>query len=199
MNIIDFFKPRFNIIAGVNGTGKSSLRGVIVDYVELGIIVDPDLIAKENGTKEKRLSDVEAGKIAIKRIDDCLCSFSTFTRETTLSGHRIVKELRQAKEAGFNVSMFYVGLETVEDSLERIANRVKKGDHDIPEDVVRRRYDKRFEDFMKCVPFCDEIIFYDNDNGFKRIAIYDREFGFRYTNGERPEWIKPIETALKQL
>ena len=194
MRIKNRLEPRFNIIAGVNGTGKSSLRGAIVDFVELGVIVDPDLIAKENG-----VSAVTAGKIAINLIDDCIGSFSTFTRETTLSGHRIVQELRLAKERGFKVSMFYVGLETVKDSLDRIANRVKKGDHNIPEAVVVRRYEKRIEDLIKCVPFCDEITFYDNDNGFKRVAVYDRENGLRYTNGNRPGWIKPIETALKQL
>ena len=67
----------------------------------------------------------------------------TFTQETTLAGHRVEKTIRQARRQGYDVVMFYVGLNSVEESLLRIANRVRKGGHDIPGDYVKLRYQNR--------------------------------------------------------
>ena len=181
----------FNIIAGINGTGKSSLRGVVSEYVDLGTIIDPDQIARENSA-----DTITAGKIAVKAIDQCISSMQTFTQETTLSGTRIVKELQRAKELGYTVSMYYVGLESLGESLTRILNRVQKGGHSIPEEHVIRRYEKRVADFEKCIPYCDTITFYDNQNGFIKVAVYDKNIGFHYTNGHRPKWIKPLEALF---
>ena len=186
--------PKFNIIAGINGTGKSSIRGVLCEYVNLGTVVDPDLIARENN-----VDIVGAGKIAVQLIDECIDCGVTFTQETTLSGSRIVKEMQKAKKNGFEISMYYIGLESVGESLSRIANRAQKGGHNIPEERVIRRYEKRIFNFMKCVPYCDEIVFYDNQNGFIKVAVYNKVDGFRYWNGHRPNWIKPLEASLSVL
>ena len=80
------------LIAGVNGTGKSSLRGVLEGQnVLLGHIIDADVIAKENN-----FDNIKAGKKAIEEIDYCLDNNISFTQETTLSGHRTEKTIQQA-------------------------------------------------------------------------------------------------------
>lgn len=174
----------FIILAGVNGTGKSSLRGVIHEFKDLGHIVDPDQIAREH-----HFDLLQAGKQAIREIDGCLAQGVTFTQETTLAGGRILKELIAAKAAGYTVSMFYVGISSVEESLKRIENRVRKGGHNIPTPDVLRRYQHRIADLEKCVPYCDAINFYDNENGFIKIGVYKRAVGFAFANGYRPPWI----------
>ena len=84
--------------------------------------------------------------------------------------------------------MYYIGLNTKYESIYRIANRVRKGGHDIPPDDVVRRFAHRFESLNKILPLCDKVIFYDNENGFVKVAeIIDGQF--RNTNDYRPDWI----------
>ena len=179
------------LIAGVNGTGKSSLRGVLEGQgVLLGHIIDADVIAKQNN-----YNNIKAGKKAIAEINYCLENNLSFTQETTLAGHRVEKTIRQARRQGYYVTMFYVGLSSKEESLNRIANRVKKGGHDIPKNDVIRRFDNRINSLKKIVPLCDEVIFYDNENGFVKVAeIINNKFS--YTNGYRPQWIEDFKREL---
>lgn len=181
------------LIAGVNGTGKSSLRGVLEGQnVSLGHIIDADKIAKENNYK-----NILAGKKAIEEIDYCLSNNLTFTQETTLAGHRTEKTVKRARKQGYYITLYYVGLNSDKESILRIANRVRKGGHNIPEEDVIRRFGNRFDDLKKILPFCDKVIFYDNENGFVKVAeIVNNTFNF--TNGYRPLWIKEFFTSCKQ-
>ncbi|MEI3577760.1 MAG: hypothetical protein V8Q07_04760 [Acutalibacteraceae bacterium] len=82
------------IIAGVNGTGKSSLRGVLEGQnVLLGHIIDANAIAKEND-----FDNIKAGKKAIEEINYCLENNLSFTQETTLAGYRTVRTIKQARK-----------------------------------------------------------------------------------------------------
>ena len=179
------------LIAGVNGTGKSSLRGVLEGQgVLLGHIIDPDVIAKRNNG-----DNLTAGKEASAQINYCLENNLSFTQETTLAGHRAEKTIRQARKQGYFITMYYVGLGSKEESLERIANRVRKGGHDIPRDDVIRRYENRLEALKKILPLCDNVIFYDNENGFVKVAEIKNNT-FNYTNGYRPKWIELIKEII---
>lgn len=89
----------------------------------------------------------------------CLDNNISFTQETTLSGHRTEKTIQQARKQGYYVIMYYVGLNSKEESLARIENRVRKGGHDIPKNDVCRRFDNRFDSLKRIVPLCDEVIF----------------------------------------
>lgn len=111
--------------------------------------------------------------------------------ETTLSGHRIIATIKKAIERGYYIRLYYVGLNTVEESLARIENRVKKGGHDIPDADVKCRFNNRFEDLIAVLQYCDEATFYDNENGFVAVA--------EYKNGEilqigssRPKWLEEL-------
>lgn len=182
---------RYTLIAGVNGTGKSSLRGVLEGQGEnLGHIIDADLIARE-----KHLGILEAGKQAIVEIAECLEKNVSFTQETTLAGNRIEKTLIQARKQGYYVSLFYIGISSVEESLSRISNRVKKGGHDIPAQDVYRRFYRRFEYLSRVLPYCDETAFYDNENGFIKVAEIKNN-RFNYVNGYRPAWLTELKEKL---
>ena len=103
----------------------------------------------------------------LNMIQYCLENELTFTQETTLEGHRVEKTIRQARKQGYDVVMLYVGLNSVEESLLRIANRMRKGGHNIPEDYVKLRYQNRLESLKRVLPLCDEVIFYDNETLFR--------------------------------
>lgn len=89
-----------------------------------------------------------------------------------------------------------MGLDTVEESLLRIENRVKKGGHNIDTEAVEKRFDKRFDDLLAVLPYCNEATFYDNDNGFVAVA--------KYKNGElqpicskSPQWLTELIEKMK--
>ena len=157
----------YTIIGGVNGCGKSSLTGALkAERSDLGLIIDVDKLATQLH------SPVEGGKAAVRKIDECLEKGISFTQETTLSGARTERTIRRAKERGYTIRLYYIGLDTVEESLGRIANRVAKGGHNIPREDVERRFQSRFADVLRVLPYCDEARFFDNDNGFVEVAEY---------------------------
>ena len=157
----------YTIIGGVNGCGKSSLTGALkAERSDLGLLIDVDKLAAQLG------SPVEGGKAAARKIDECLEKGISFTQETTLSGARTERTIRRAKERGYTIRLYYIGLDTMEESLGRIANRVAKGGHDIPKEDVERRFSTRFADVLRVLPYCDEARFFDNDNGFVEVAEY---------------------------
>lgn len=179
------------LVAGLDGTGKSSLRGVLEGQnVLLGHIIDADVIAKENN-----FDNIKAGKKAIEEIDYCLDNNISFTQETTLAGHRTVRTIKRARKQGYYVTMYYVGLNSMEESINRIANRVRKGGHNIPSDDVKRRFARRIKSLKSVLPLCDEVIFYDNENGFIKVAEIKNN-KFQYSNGYKPQWIVSYKNAL---
>ena len=182
----------YTIIGGVNGTGKSSLTGVLkTQTTDLGVIIDVDRITAEAG-----VSAIKGGRIALERIDDCLAKNISFTQETTLSGHKTEDTAARARAQGYHVRLYYVGLDTPEECLARIANRVRRGGHNISENDVQRRFAGRWEAVEKVLPYCDEARFFDNDNGFMEVAEYRN--GELVLKGERhPAWIKELAERLK--
>ncbi len=182
----------YTIIGGVNGTGKSSLNGVLKKTVKnLGKIIDVDKINTEFG------GDIIAGgKSAIKTIDSCIEKGFCFTQETTLSGHKTAKTAKKALDSGYYVRLYYVGLNSLEESLKRIENRVFKGGHDIPKESVVKRYNTRFADISAVLPYCNEAVFYDNENGFRAVAEYQNG-ELTLLGGDSPQWITELKEYLK--
>lgn len=181
----------YTIIGGVNGVGKSSLSGVLsAENTDLGIIIDTDKLTAGLGGDR-----IKGGKLAIDRIEDCLRKGVNFTQETTLSGVRTLKTIRKARELDYFIRLYYVGVSSSGESIRRIKNRVEKGGHDIPSADVERRYSKRFEDLAKILPYCNEVCFFDNENGFSEKAEY-KNGSLTIKGSKTPEWIKELEEYL---
>lgn len=182
----------YTIIGGVNGVGKSSLSGVLsAESSDLGVIIDTDRITTEAGGDK-----IGGGKAAINRISDCLDKGVNFTQETTLSGVRSLKTIQKARELGYFIRLYYIGVNSADESIKRIKNRVEKGGHNIPSEDVQRRYRKRFEDLAKVLPYCNEVRFFDNENGFVEKAEYRN--GELIVKGETvPIWLEDLREYLK--
>ena len=182
----------YTIVGGVNGCGKSSLTGVLRTEIDnLGKIIDVDKITVGCGGNL-----LEGGKKAVALIDECLEKEFCFTQETTLSGRKTLNTIKRAIDKDYYIRLYYVGLDTMEESLLRIENRVRKGGHNINTDTVMKRFEKRFEDLLAVLPYCNEATFYDNDNGFVTVA--------KYKNGElqpigqnSPRWLLELIEKMR--
>ena len=182
----------YTIIGGVNGAGKSSLTGSLrAERTDLGIVVDPDQLTAQCGGDE-----YEGGKLAVQRIETALADGVNFTQETTLSGGYPKRLCRRAKQAGYFIRLYYVGLDTAEESLRRIKNRVERGGHDIPAKDVQARFAHRFADVAKILPYCDEAKFFDNDNGFALVAEY-RNGKLLQVGNKCPAWLHQMMQEIQ--
>lgn len=151
------------IFAGVNGAGKSTfyINQLESDYF-YGTRINSDEIVKEFGDWKNKKDQNRAGKIALKLRESYLRRGIDFNVETTLSGRGIVRFISAAKASGYRITLFYVGLESVDLSKQRVAIRAQKNGHSIEEAVLERRYSQSFDNLAKVIPFCEEIYFYDN-------------------------------------
>ena len=176
----------YTIVGGVNGVGKSSFTGALKGRTtDLGVIIDIDKITADLGSSA-----------ALKKINECISKGISFTQETTLSGYKTEATAKDVKALGYRVRLFYVGLDTVEESLQRIENRVRRGGHNIPHDDVTRRFDGRWDAVAKVLPYCDEAQFYDNNNGFVMVAVY-RNGELRRVRENTCTWIDELGAYLK--
>ena len=138
-------RPQFLIIGGVNGAGKSTLVGNM-DFSrgQSQLLLNPDDVTKVI-LRETPIAEAQANFAALRRISEQVTSFiahgHTFVSETVLANHAYIRHAIAAKAAGYEVRLIYVGLPTVEHAIERVADRVSKGGHDVPEDLIRRRWE----------------------------------------------------------
>ena len=149
-------RKRLYLIAGANGSGKSTIARVLLP-TEGVRFVNPDDIARELNHDAPEHAKVAAGKEALRRIDAFFADGESFAIETTLSGIVHVKTLRRAKELGYETTLIYVFVDSAEICIARIAARVRNGGHYIPDADVRRRYGRSKRNFMNVyAPLADQ-------------------------------------------
>lgn len=134
-------QPKLYIIAWCNGAGKTTASFTVLPEV-LGCkeFVNADEIAKGLSPFKPEEVAIEAGKMMLKRIDCLLKQRSTFAIETTLATRSYKSLVGRAKALGYSVELLFFWLPSPEMAQKRVAARVASGGHDIPADVIRRRY-----------------------------------------------------------
>ena len=129
------------IISGPNGAGKTTASYTVLPKIlNCKEFVNADEIARGLSPFNPDGMAIEAGKLMLKRIDELLQKEESFSIETTLSTRSYFKLVETAHQKGYNVTLLYFWLESPEQAIERVAERVSKGGHDIPKDVIIRRY-----------------------------------------------------------
>ena len=167
-------KPLAVFYTGTNGAGKSSLRS-INSFPGMKTI-DPDAIARTINPDDPRSVDVQAGREAIRQFRETIAQRQSFSMETTLTGRSVLDRLKKAKEAGFTVHLYYVGLSSVELNIERVASRVAKGGHHIDEADIRRRYTESLGNLPRAMELADSGAIYSNDG-------LEHEEQYKFLNG----------------
>lgn len=152
--------PNVVVIAGPNGAGKSTLAPSLITKVFGSIeFVNADIIAAELGSGG---TDIQAGKQMHRRLRELSKRKESFAFETTLSARSYSKFLLQLKSLGYSVQIVFLWLPDVELSIERVAERVRRGGHNIADETIRRRYPRGLRNFLKIyLPLTDVWRFYD--------------------------------------
>ena len=175
------------IIAGCNGAGKTTASfTILMDTLNCKEFVNADEIARGLSPFQPENVSFEAGSIMLNRINELLDKGINFSFETTLSSKIYKNFVLKAQEVGYKVSLLFFWLESVELAKERVRTRVKEGGHNIPEEIIERRYlrgiKNLFDIYMNCV---DAVLIFDNSfgnheliaqsNNLKEIDILDKQ------------------------
>ena len=168
-------RPVFTVIGGPNGAGKSAYtEGLAAKGYPLGEVVNPDVIAA-NLPGPDATRDARAGRETLRRTRALSASGRTFSRETTLSGSEILRTMRAAKNAGFTVNLFFVGVDSVDISRARVRRRVERGGHGIPEQVQARRFDRSLDHAALAAQVADTTVYVNSmDEQFRSVGMARR-------------------------
>ena len=165
-------RPVFTVIGGPNGAGKSTyMDRLATSGYSLGEVVNPDVIAAAlPGPDATR--DARAGRETLRRTRALIAGGQTFSRETTLSGSEILRTMQAAKDAGFTVNLFVVGVDSLQTSQRRVEQRVKEGGHGIPEHVQARRFDRSFDNAVRAARIADTTVFvHSREEQFQSVGM----------------------------
>lgn len=137
------------IIAGCNGAGKTTASFTILPEIwHCQEFVNADEIARGLSPLNPNSMAIPAGRIMLQRIDELLRQGVSFSIETTLATRSYVQLIKRAQAEGYTVNLLFFWLESPELAVQRVAQRVSEGGHDIAADVVRRRYELGLKNFF---------------------------------------------------
>jgi predicted ABC-type ATPase len=156
--------PNLYVIAGCNGAGKTTASYTILpEMLNCQEFINADEIAKGLSPFSPDRAAIEAGRIMLTKIKKHLNDQQDFAFETTLSTKSYRNIIQKSKNQGFKVTLLYFWLESVDLAVERVKTRVSEGGHDIPINVIRRRYYSGIKNLFEIyMPICDYWLIIDN-------------------------------------
>lgn len=170
--------PRLFILSGCNGAGKTTASYTLLpEILDCHEFVNSDEFAKSLSPFDPSSASVSASRYMIMRIQYLLDQNADFSIETTLATRSLVSIIQKAKARGYKITLIYLWLQSPELAIQRVRDRVANGGHNIPEDVLRRRYkvgiNYLFDTYMQ---LCDNWIIGDNTHPpFTVVAEGNRE------------------------
>jgi len=182
-------RPRLLIIAGPNGSGKTSVTNKILKHtwIEGCEYINPDNIARDIfGDWNSNESVIKAAQYATAMREECITNGKSLIFETVLSVEDKISFIERAKEKGYFIRLFFIGTDSPQINAARIATRVMKGGHDVPIPKIISRYYKSIANCSILVPIVDRLYVYDNsvENVFPELLfrVSDGKLTKQYTN-----------------
>jgi predicted ABC-type ATPase len=174
------------VIAGPNGAGKTTFaREFLPRYADCKNFVNADLIAQGLAPFSPEAAAFRAGRLMVEEINLRVRRGQDFGFETTLSGRSCLGLIRRLKKRGYAVHFFFLVVPTVDLALKRIRERVSQGGHDVPESVVRRRFDRSIQNFFAWYrPLGDSWILFDNSGASPIVVALEKHGKLRIMNRE---------------
>ncbi|MBX9743386.1 MAG: zeta toxin family protein [Chthoniobacterales bacterium] len=164
MSSPDQEQPICFIIAGPNGAGKTTFAwDFLLKELDIVHFVNADLIAAGLSPFDSSLVELKAGRLFLEELKRLARAKVNFAFETTLSGHSYLPLLKRWKSEGYRIEIIYLRLRSASLALERVAERVKQGGHNIPQATVLRRFERGWGNFLNLYrPLADDWYVYEN-------------------------------------
>jgi predicted ABC-type ATPase len=189
-------KTTMFVFAGNNGSGKSTIRNLIVDRIGVSVNIDPDALARRINPLQPETARISAGKEAIRLARDCIIRHRDFSIETTLSGGYAIRLMQEARAKGFEITIFYFGLGDPNLNIERVAIRVRNGGHNIPTKDILYRHHSSMQNLLKYSNLVDHLIVVDN-SALNGEIVLEADYGsMKYQSAILPDWVLPIRNKL---
>ena len=156
-------EKRVIIIAGPNGAGKTTLaRELLPNEANILTFINADLIAAGLDPLQPERAAFRAGRMMLEMIDACVQRGESFAFETTLSGRGYARMIPRWQEQGYWITLVYLRVSSPEVVISRVRQRVQEGGHDVPEDVIRRRFHASLRNLEHIYrDLVNEVIIYD--------------------------------------
>ena len=156
--------PNLYIIAGCNGAGKTTASFTILpEMLNCKEFVNADSIAAGLSPFNPESVALEAGRLMLSRIHELMKVGVDFAFETTLATRSYVSLVKVAQQAGYKVKLLFIWLDSPETAIQRVADRVAEGGHNIPRDIIERRYFRGIFNLKSLyIPVCDSWIVVNN-------------------------------------
>lgn len=196
-------RPVLIVIAGPNGSGKTSVTSKILhhEWLQDSEYINPNNVARDVfGDWNNQEAVLKAANYCNEWREKCLSERKSHIFETVMSAVDKVDYILRAKEAGFFIRLFFVSTESPTINAKRVANRVLNGGHDVPIPKIISRYDKSIANCIALAPYVDRLYVYDNS-----IEDTEARFLFRLSDGglakryvkELPNWASTILPEVK--
>lgn len=171
--------PNLVVVAGPNGSGKSTTAPKLLrDTLRVDEFINADLIASGlSGFAPERVA-FAAGRIMVRRMQEIAESKIDFALESTLSSRSLAPWISRLQAGGYAFHLLYLWLSNADLAVQRVADRVRQGGHNVPETVVRRRYARSLSNFFNVYrPIADSWLMLDNSTVGNLKAIAWRTAG----------------------
>ena len=194
-------RPRLIIVAGPNGSGKTSITQQLLMHEWMGgcVYVNPDFIARDEfGDWNSPTAVIQAAQRATEIREQCLERGVSLAFETVLSAADKLDYIRRARDAGFFIRLFFVGTDDPSINAKRVAMRVMEGGHDVPIPKIIARYTRSLAYCYFVAWLADRTYLYDNsiDNARARLLFRASEGRIVKTYGEINPWAREIVQRL---
>jgi predicted ABC-type ATPase len=165
------------IIAGPNGAGKTTFaREFLPNEAGCPVFVNADLIAAGLAPFAPDSAALQAGRLMLRELERHFAAGESFAFETTLAGRGYVSHIALWQAAGYRVKLIFLRLDSAEEAIARVAQRVRQGGHDIPEQTIRRRFGAGLRNFERLyAPLVDAWALYDNAGAAPRLIDWSEK------------------------
>ncbi len=157
-------RPLVIVIAGPNGAGKSTTApSLLRDALQVTEFVNADAIAGGMSAFRPDSVAIPAGRAMLERMQHLADARADFAFETTLASRSSAPWLAHLKRRGYHVHVMFLWLESADLAVNRVAARVRRGGHNVPEATVRRRYERGLRNLFRLyLPVADSWQMFDN-------------------------------------